>query len=176
AAILIHCAIDDREPKQVHSVIAAINKDRWGSFAKRIHPTRYRPKGIDRNVARVQEHAGSPGARAGACSAETYAAVAAGDKSNVVQEDVAAAIRFNPDTGFAVPANPDTLLRNAVTTSEAIQPVTSASCSATCASACSTSAAKATIAAIAADAGNSSDTNSAVAAADGAEIEHLHVS
>src|SRR2546425_7548865 len=58
-AILIDWAIEDCEAKQVHSVIAPIDKDRWGS-AEEARATRYRPEGIDRDVVGVQEHAGSP--------------------------------------------------------------------------------------------------------------------
>src|SRR5256712_8183621 len=54
AARLIDWAIDDREAKQVHFVIAAMDKDRWGSeAAEGVRATRYRPEGIDRNVAGV---------------------------------------------------------------------------------------------------------------------------
>src|SRR5207245_10354772 len=98
AARLIDWAIDDREAKQVHSVIAAMDKDRWGSCAERarVQATRYRPAGIDRNVVRVQEHAGSPAAIDGGSfkrRSKTDAAVAACDRSALAQAAVDAALR-----------------------------------------------------------------------------------
>ena len=127
AARLIDWAIDDCEAKQVHLVIAAMDKDRWGSGAERarLQATRYRPAGIDRNVAGVQEHAGSPAAIDGGSfkrRSKTYAAVAAGDRSAVVQDDVAAATaaRADLDTGSAVAANPETWIRDAIKATAAI--------------------------------------------------------
>src|SRR5207302_9328537 len=118
-------AIEDREAKQVHLVIAAMDKDRWGSGTERarFQTTRYRPAGIDRNVAGVQEHAGSPGAIDGGSfkrRSKTDAAVAAGDPSAVVQDDVATATRADLDTGSAVAANPETWVRDAIKATAAI--------------------------------------------------------
>src|SRR5207244_12485969 len=78
--------MEDRQAKQVHLVTAAMGKNRWGSGAERarFQATRYRPAGIDRNVAGVQEHAGSPAAIDGGSfkrRRKTYPAVAAGDRS-----------------------------------------------------------------------------------------------
>src|SRR6266852_2155938 len=87
AAILIGWAIENREAKQVHSVIAAIDKNRWGP-AEEARATRYRPEGIDRDVVGVQEHAGSPEARIQ--EGASYAAVTTCDRSDVVQEDIEA--------------------------------------------------------------------------------------
>src|SRR5260370_23666611 len=54
-------AIENREAKQVHSVIAAMDKDRFGPWPPEgARATRYRPQVIDRDVVGVQEHAGSP--------------------------------------------------------------------------------------------------------------------
>src|SRR6266446_826768 len=112
AAILIDWAIEDCEAKQVHSVIAAIDFDRWGP-AEEARATRYRPDGIDRDVVGVQEHAGSPAART--LDGASYAAVAACDRSDVVQEDIAAIrARVDLDTGSAVAAKPDTKIRVAI--------------------------------------------------------------
>src|SRR5437879_4806314 len=128
-------AIEDREAKQVHLVIAAMDQDRWGSGAERarLQATRYRPAGIDRNVAGVQEHAGSPAAIDGGSfkrRSKTDAAVAAGDRSAVVQDDVAAAAatRADLDTGSAVAANPETWIRDAWTASEAVTTAIAARC------------------------------------------------
>src|SRR6266436_3375001 len=111
--------------------MAAINKDRWGSDAEGVCATRYRPEGIDRNVAGVQKHARSPLAIDGGSfkrRSKTYAAVAAGDRSNVVQDDVAAAAtRADQDTGSAVAANPVTWIRDAIRATDAIHTVTSVS-------------------------------------------------
>src|SRR5207253_1465817 len=151
--------------------------------------TRYRPAGIDRNVAGVQEHAGSPAAIDGGSfkrRRKTDAAVAAGDRSAVVQDDVAAALRADLDTGSAVAANPVTWIRDAWTASEAVTTAIAARCVAAIAarsqktgtaadagSAISTSAASSTSAAKSFGAFTATDTNSAVAAGDGSEIEDL---
>src|SRR5712691_13497597 len=106
AAILTGFAIDDGEAKQVHSVIAAIDKDRIGP-AEEARATRYRPDGIDRDVVGVQEHAGSPAAREEPREewGDSYAAVTACDRSDVVQDDIAAArVRVDLDTGSAIAA------------------------------------------------------------------------
>src|SRR5438132_9064112 len=114
-----------------------MDKDRWGSGAERarFQATRYRPAGIDRNVAGVQEHAGSPAAIDGGSfkrRSKTYPAVAAGDRSAVVQEDVAAALRADLDTGSAVAANPETWLRAAWTTRETVTTCSSVNSEAGC--------------------------------------------
>src|SRR5437879_611840 len=185
-------AIEDREAKQVHLVIAAMDQDRWGSGAERarFQATRYRPASIDRNVAGVQEHAGSPAAIDGGSfkrRSKTYPAVAAGDRSAVVQDDVAAAAaaRADLDTGSAVAANPETWVRDAWTTRETVTTCSSVNSDASCsgagiatnsASANSTSAASATSAANSFGAFTATNTSSAVAAGDGSEIEDLHIS
>src|SRR5437879_1107172 len=103
-----------------------MDKNRWGSGTERarFQATRYRPAGIDRNVAGVQEHAGSPAAIDGGSfkrRSKTYPAVAAGDRSAVVQDDVAAAAaRADLDTGSAVAANPETWVRDAIKATAAI--------------------------------------------------------
>src|SRR6266446_5085093 len=116
AAILIDWAIEDCEAKQVHSVIAAIDFDRWGPWPEGARATRYRPDGIDRDVVGVQEHAGSPAARIeDGVSSYAYAAVTACDRSDVVQEDIAAIrARVDLDTGSAIAAKPDTKIRVAI--------------------------------------------------------------
>src|SRR5712691_5676765 len=109
AAILTGFAIDDGEAKQVHSVIAAIDKDRIGP-AEEARATRYRPDGIGRGVVGVQGHVGSPAARTeDGVSSYAYAAVTACDRSDVVQEDIAATrVRVDLDTGSAVAAKAKT--------------------------------------------------------------------
>src|SRR5207302_593481 len=185
-------AIEDREAKTVNWAIAAMDKNRWGSGTERarFQATRYRPAGIDRNVAGVQEHAGSPAAIDGGSfkrRSKTYAAVAACDRSAVVQDDVAAATatRADLDTGSAVAANPESWVRDAWTTREAASAASAARSDATCtgtgiatnsASDNSTSAASFTSAAKSFGAFTATDTSSAVAAGDGSEIEDLHIS
>src|SRR5439155_812460 len=130
-----------------------------------------------------QEHAGSPAAIDGGSfkrRSKTYPAVAAGDRSAVVQDDVAAATaaRADLDTGSAVAANPETWVRDAWTTRETVTTCSSVNSDASysgagiatnSASANSTSAASATSAA------KSFTTTSAVTAAYRSEIQDFRV-
>src|SRR5438309_140470 len=184
-------AIEDREAKQVHLVIAAMDQDRWGSGAEwaRFQATRYRPAGIDRNVAGVQKHAGSPAAIDGGSfkrRSKTYPAVAAGDRSEIEDLHIIAQRTADKQPDAAAAANPIAAISvAAVTAITAVAAIAARSVAAgarvitgistVATSAISTGAADTTSAAISSDAGKSTDTNSAVAGGYRAEIQDFRV-